>query len=62
VQARRLAALETATQAGTTTTCRAAADARVEHRLAQFGQEERWMAYLGLEPENAHKMHRHVAL
>ncbi len=51
-----LASLETATQAGAPATCRPALDALVEHTLAHFGQEERWMARLGFEPENCHRM------
>lgn len=51
-----LASLESATQAGAPTTCRPALDALAEHTLAHFGQEERWMACLGFEPENCHRM------
>jgi hemerythrin len=34
----------------------AALQALLEHTEAHFGQEERWMAALGFEPENCHAM------
>lgn len=51
-----LAGLEAAALAGAPTTCRPALEALAQHTLEHFGQEERWMARLGFEPQNCHQM------
>jgi hemerythrin-like metal-binding protein len=51
-----LATLEAAARAGAPTNCRPALEALTQHTLAHFGQEERWMARLGFEPQNCHQM------
>jgi hemerythrin-like metal-binding protein len=50
------AAAQAAERAGAPTTCRPALEALAQHTLAHFGQEERWMAQLGFEPQNCHQM------
>jgi hemerythrin-like metal-binding protein len=50
------AAAQAAARAGTPATCRPALEALAQHTLAHFGQEERWMARLGFEPQNCHQM------
>jgi hemerythrin len=51
----QLAALE-AVAAGRPGACSAALQALLEHTVAHFEQEERWMASLGFTPDNCHQM------